>query len=432
MTIIMIGSGELKMKRRIIAIAMLLTFFTATNIFAAELTIDSISEIGPGGTVVISGSTSMDEISIKVMAPNRTILYIDVVKGPTFNTTFDLPENAEEGTYTIIAGRDSEVATVTFNAKSGDAKVPVSGVSLDKTASTIKVGETLQLSAEVIPTNATNKAVTWQSNNTSIATVDQTGKVTGVKAGTAIITVTTRDGNFSAECSITVTNPSSGGSGGSGGGSSGGSQPAKETDQPKEEVKEETPTTTTETEQGQTPSSQTADFKDTAEHWAREAINKLVKEGIISGYPDGTFRPNAEITRAEFVTLICRMLGLEPINSPSKFKDVDSNAWYAGYINAIREAGMIGGYEDGTFKPNQKITREEGFVILYRMAKAQLSASGSNPNFTDDESIAAWAREAVEALVSAGVVSGYEDGTIKPKNNITRAETVKILSFFLQ
>jgi len=65
------------------------------------------------------------------------------------------------------------------------------------------------------------------------------------------------------------------------------------------------------------------------------------------------------------------------------------------------------------------------------MAKEKLAASGNHPNFADDESIAAWAREAVEALVSAGVVGGYEDGTIKPKNNITRAETVKILAYFL-
>ncbi|HHZ00896.1 MAG TPA: S-layer homology domain-containing protein, partial [Tissierellia bacterium] len=71
----------------------------------------------------------------------------------------------------------------------------------------------------------------------------------------------------------------------------------------------------------ETPAIVFSDLDET--HWAYEGIYKLVYEGIIVGYPDGTFRPNAEITRAEFVTLICRMLGLEPINSPSKFKDVD-------------------------------------------------------------------------------------------------------------
>ena len=344
-------------------------------------------------------------------------------------------QKAGTATITVVTVDGSYTAECVVTVQDQEGPKPevikVTGVTLDRTTANVTVNKTIQLIATVKPANATNKKVTWSSSNTSVATVDQTGKVTGVKAGTAIITVTTEDGNFKAQCTVTVTNPSSGGSGGSGGGSSsGGSQPAKETDQPKEEVKDETPTTT-ETEQGKTPSSQTADFKDTAGHWASEAIDKLVEEGIISGYPDGTFRPNAEITRAEFVTLVCRMLGLEPINSPSEFKDVDSNAWYAGYINAIREAGLIGGYEDGTFKPDKKITREEAFVILYRMAKENLAASGNHPNFADDESIAAWAREAVEALVSAGVVGGYEDGTIKPKNNITRAETVKILAYFL-
>ena len=99
---------------------------------------------------------------------------------------------------------------ITFVLKKGEENIPVSSIDLNKTTITLVVGETEQLTATVTPTNATNKNVAWSSSNTSVTTVDATGLVTAVSAGTAIITVTTQDGNYTATCEVMVTQPVTG------------------------------------------------------------------------------------------------------------------------------------------------------------------------------------------------------------------------------
>jgi len=199
------------------AIILLITLLPAYALAAGAVTLDDISDKKPGEEVTISGTTALDEVTVKVLRPNNTVMYVNVLKGSPFEDKFTLPEDAIEGTYTVIVGEGSIIDTKTFNVTKPSEIIRVTGVTLDKTSLSLQVGSTYQLTATVYPDNATNKNVTWTSSNSSIATVDN-GLVTAKAIGTAVITVTTEDGNKTASCTVTVTPKSSGGGGGGGGG----------------------------------------------------------------------------------------------------------------------------------------------------------------------------------------------------------------------
>ncbi len=127
--------------------------------------------------------------------------------------TVTIPANANGFRVVRRAGTSSQVNSITLTLGGGGSVTPpdpvsVTGVSLNKTSTTIAIGASETLTATITPANADNQAVTWSSNNTAVATVNQTGKVTGVSAGTATITVTTQDGNKTATCTVTVPDPS--------------------------------------------------------------------------------------------------------------------------------------------------------------------------------------------------------------------------------
>jgi len=121
-------------------------------------------------------------------------------------------------------------------------------------------------------------------------------------------------------------------------------------------------------------------FSDMTNHEAREASQELSRIGVLNGFPDGTFQPNKTLTRAEFATMIVRILGLSQ-KKITKFKDVPSNAWYAGYVGAAYSAGIIKGCSDTTFQPEGTITVVEAKIMLARAAK-RLGVSQKEPAWT--------------------------------------------------
>jgi LPXTG-motif cell wall-anchored protein len=158
-----------------------------------------------GNKIEISGDGLVpgSQVTLLVTDSNSNRQYIDQVTADSqgaYKFTFAL---AKEGSYTAKINTGTEVITLGFVVESGTI-VPVTGVSLDKTSLTLTTGKSGTLTATVAPANASNKAVTWASDNTSVATVDQNGKVTAVSAGTATITVTTVDGSKTATCTVTV------------------------------------------------------------------------------------------------------------------------------------------------------------------------------------------------------------------------------------
>lgn len=145
---------------------------------------------------------------------------------------------------------------------------------------------------------------------------------------------------------------------------------------------------------------------------------------FLEGYEDNTVRPESNVTRAEFLTMVVRAIGGydSSKNYGSSFKDVLPDSWYANIVAYAKQMGLINGYIDGTFKPEEYITRAEAAKILVGAAQLKANSYGT---FTDVED-GKWYSEYIEALYEANVINGYEDGTFKPNKLISRAEAVKM------
>ncbi|MCR1850197.1 N-acetylmuramoyl-L-alanine amidase [Paeniclostridium sordellii] len=165
-------------------------------------------------------------------------------------------------------------------------------------------------------------------------------------------------------------------------------------------------------------------FIDINGHWAKNQIMDFSSKGYINGYEDNTFRPDANVSRAEFVKILNKVFKFTN-TTHSSFTDVSPRDWYYNDICIGINEGYINGYEDNTFRPNSPITREEASKIIAKVMKIK---GDGNLNFSDGYAISDWAKEYVDALSDYGYIKGYEDNTFRPQNNITRAETVTILS----
>ena len=155
--------------------------------------------------------------------------------------------------------------------------------------------------------------------------------------------------------------------------------------------------------------------------WALEAVELLAGAGVVEGF-DGRFDPHRPITRAELTKVLVKGLGMqEAAGAGISFKDITGDDMFAGYIAAAVEAGLVRGYEDGTFRPERAVTREEAITILAR-GLGLPEPSGEMPGFADASEISPWAAESVASAVSAGLVRGYPDNTFRPGRTVTRAE----------
>ena len=153
--------------------------------------------------------------------------------------------------------------------------------------------------------------------------------------------------------------------------------------------------------------------------------------GYIVGYDDGTVRPNGKITRAEVATIFFRLLTDESRDAywcqTNDFSDVSASDWYNNAISTLTNAGILDGYEDGTFRPNGNITRAEFATIAVRFFDLTYEGEDLFPDISDH-----WARDYINQAAAAGFVNGYEDGTFRPNNAITRAEAVTLVNRTLE
>lgn len=162
-----------------------------------------------------------------------------------------------------------------------------------------------------------------------------------------------------------------------------------------------------------------------SDFWAMGAIDSLANLQIFAGFPDGTFRPNDDITRAEFAKVAVLAAGLSLIEpaTPS-FNDVPKEHWAYKYIETAKAAGIVQGYGDGTYRPNNKITRAEIARIIYVAAGFAADTSGSQfPDVPNTH----WAFTEIMTCKNKGIVSGYPDNMFRPNNNATRAEAATML-----
>ncbi|WP_028596701.1 S-layer homology domain-containing protein [Paenibacillus assamensis] len=165
-------------------------------------------------------------------------------------------------------------------------------------------------------------------------------------------------------------------------------------------------------------------FKDVEAHWAKDKIAEWAAQGVVSGASANEFKPNQQVTRAEWAAIVNRMFQLNE-QKPQAYTDVLATAWYADAVNTATTAGYMKGYTDGTFKPNATLTRQEAVASLSRLLKWKTNDTALT--YKDSADIQPWATSSVSEAVYLGVVKGYEEGTFKPNQSLTRAEAVSIL-----
>ncbi|NOU94920.1 PQQ-binding-like beta-propeller repeat protein [Paenibacillus sp. LMG 31456] len=277
--------------------------------------------------------------------------------------------------------------------------VPVSSVTLNKRELALGIGQKQALTAAVLPNTAANKKVTWESSDPLKAEVDNEGNVTGKAVGTAVITVMTQDGEFVAKCNVTVT----------------GSTAAGPDQAP--------PAVGTAPQQGQDP------FTDINGNWANAAIREAVKRDIAHGYPDGTFQPEGNITRAEFTVMLMNSLKPDKEEAELRFHDTDSiGTWALQSVSSAVKMGIISGYPDNTFRPGANITHAE-------MAAMVVKASGLpvvvNPvsNYEDYSDIPEWAKGSASTAEKTGIiiVGSLNAQKFAPNVFATRAEAASAI-----
>ena len=159
-------------------------------------------------------------------------------------------------------------------------------------------------------------------------------------------------------------------------------------------------------------------------HWSVNDVNKLITRGSVGGYPDGTFKPDATITRAEFSKILRQSIGLNTVSGNS-FNDTVAH-WALSDIQTLVDSGIIVPAEYGTnYGPDYNITRREIAIMLVRavgLNDSAIASSGENTGFTDDSLIKSYDKGYLYLAKELGLVGGYEDGSFRPNNRATRAE----------
>lgn len=169
-------------------------------------------------------------------------------------------------------------------------------------------------------------------------------------------------------------------------------------------------------------------FTDIAGHWAEANIKRAVELGFIKGYGDDTFRPNREVSRAEFAVMIYGALGYQE-NSEAllRFKDRDQFAsWSRTAISALASEGIINGYDDGTFRPGRSINRSEMAVMMAAILKLDVNYSDRS-TFSDASDMPFWAEPSIAAVAKENLLQGRGNNKFKPNGLMTRAEAVQVI-----
>lgn len=163
--------------------------------------------------------------------------------------------------------------------------------------------------------------------------------------------------------------------------------------------------------------------------WFYDPVCYVYSQGLMTGTSATTFEPNTSLSRAMLVAVLHRLEG-SPQASAGDFIDVADGDWYAQAVNWAASVGVVNGMGDGTFQPNAAITREQMAAILRNYAAYKgldVSASGDLSTFTDAASVSDWAKESIQWAVGSGLLGGYEDGTLRPQGTTTRAEVASVL-----
>ncbi|WP_169306770.1 M6 family metalloprotease domain-containing protein [Cohnella pontilimi] len=178
-------------------------------------------------------------------------------------------------------------------------------------------------------------------------------------------------------------------------------------------------------------------FADIRTHWARDDIELLASKSLLKGLSNTSFGPNQAVTRAQFAAMLVQALGLRETSAAASFKDVKASDWYAGYVGAAVQAGLVQGFSDGRFRPNDRITREQMAAMINNAARfaGQPLADQADRSrlgvFKDRSSISAYALDSVSNVVQAGIMTGMKPNEFRAADFATRGQSASILKRLL-
>ena len=442
-------------------------FIPVTSVTLAPETL-SIEE---GKTAGLTATISPANASDQQFSWNVKDTEIASVYGYTSETktVTALKEGQTQITVTVDGQTASCTVTVTPRA------ISVESITLNKTQLSLVKGATETLTATVLPTTATDKAVTWESSDTAVATVEN-GVVTAVAAGNA--TITAKAGEKTATCAVTVTNPSNSGSSSGGGGGSTPRYAVTVPDKtengslsvtPKNAKKGSDVTVTATPDKGYEvddivakdakgnkltlkdngdgtytftmPASKvtvTAAFAEkkaepivpeklfadvSADDYYYEAVKWASENGVTGGIGENLFGANLPCTRAQIVTFLWRAAGSPEPKGMSGFVDVSADAYYAKAVAWAVEQGIVSGTSATTFSPDAVCTRAQSVAFLYRAFGEKVNKAAGFSDVSAD----AYYADAVAWAVENGVASGIGGGLFAPDQDCARGQIVAFL-----
>lgn len=236
---------------------------------------------------------------------------------------------------------------------------------------------------------------------------------------------------------------------GGGGGSSSKKDTTTKTDTTETDTTDETETTETETEPTETTETEESTTGDTENtntpenttkptvqienlgdvsqsQWYYKAVDFVVSNGLMSGVSASEFAPNELLSRAMLAQVLFNQAGKPETDAEVTYTDAEQDAWYATALAWATEANLLSGYGDGTFGPNDPITREQLALILYRFEGAP-EVETEEIDFSDAEQVSDYAKKAVAWAIQEGIINGKGEGTLDPKGQATRAEIAQVL-----